>query len=118
LRDSIAGRRRRRWAVAEDLVIAIAERIAIVPHKRRRHRRVAEAGMAVHVRGRAASDIALSGLGAIMKTLLRNFCARRRRWRRIIRRRLGVRATSQSNREQKGCHGQQFLHKGFLSCFF
>jgi hypothetical protein len=111
---SIAWRWRRwRWSVTKDLVVAIAEGVAIVPNERGRHRRVAEARVAVHVGGRTASDVTLCGFGAIMETLLRNFGAGRRRWRWIVRRRLGMRASGQCNRERKGCHEQQLLHQGF-----
>jgi hypothetical protein len=112
LRISIAWRRRRR-SMTKDLVVAIAEGMPVVLDKRRWDGRITEARVAVYVRWRTTSDVTLGGIYAIVITLLRNLCACRRwRWRRIIRRRLGMGASSKRNREQKGCHSQQLLHRG------
>jgi hypothetical protein len=111
---------RRRRSVAIDLVVAIAEGVAVILHEGRRHGRIAEARVTAYVRRRAAANVTLGGFHAVVIALLRNLsaCRRRRWWRRVIRCRLRVRASSQRNREQKDCHSKQLFHRGFLSCFF
>jgi hypothetical protein len=99
--------------MTKDLVVAIAEGMPVVLDKRRWDGRITEAGVAVHVRRRTTSDVTLGGIESIVIALLRHFSAGRRwRWRRIVRRRLRVGASSERKREQKGCHSQQLLHQG------
>jgi hypothetical protein len=87
--------------VTVDLLIALAEGVPVILYKRRRHCRIAEAGMAGRVRRRAARDVTLSGIHAIMVALLRDLGSRRGRWRRwIIRRRLRMGASGKCNGEQ------------------
>jgi hypothetical protein len=76
---SIGGRRRRWRALMQELLVALAEAVAVVGDKGRRNRWVAEARM-VTERGRTVlGDVVTCGLKAIVHTLLEG--AGRRWWR-------------------------------------
>jgi hypothetical protein len=75
----------------QEVLVAVPEGAAIVGNGWRRHRRIAEAGVMAKPRRASGSDVAPSGLEAIMKTHLRNLGGGHRRWWwRVIRDRLGL----------------------------
>jgi hypothetical protein len=94
---------------AEDLLIPFAEAMAVVFKRRRRHRWVTEAGMAIDVWGAAHGDIVLGSLYAIVKALVRDLAPRWRGWGSVIGNRAGVRTSGQRQGQQQRRANKQSL---------
>ncbi len=92
-------------------VVPLAESVPVIFRRFRRHGRIAEARMTVHVVRTARLDVAPPGIVAIVKCLLRDG-AEHGRWRRLGRNinRLRVRATCESKRQQQSCWSNPLLH--------
>jgi hypothetical protein len=91
-----------------DIVITCAKCMPVISNERRRYGRVAEAFVAPGIGRRSPGDIALCSLNAIVVTLFGSLRIRRRR--RIVRRRLRVRAAGNCKRKQQCCDREQFFH--------
>jgi len=91
-----------------DIVIACAKCMPVIRSQRRRNGRVAEAFVAPGIGRCSPRDIALCSLNAIVVTLFGGLRIRRRR--RVVRRRLRMRAAGNCKRKQQCCDREQFLH--------
>jgi hypothetical protein len=95
-----------------DLVIAVAKRVPVILNQRRGHGWIAEVRMAAGFRGRSLGNVTLCCFETIMITLLCDLSSRRGWWRRVVRRRLWMRTSRESEGKQQCCNREKFLHDG------
>jgi hypothetical protein len=91
-----------------DIVIACAKCMPVVRNERRRYGRIAEAFVAPGIGRCAPGNIALCCLNAIVVTLFGDLGIRRRR--RVVRRRLRMRASGKRKGKQQCSNREQFFH--------
>jgi hypothetical protein len=89
------------------IVIACAKCMPVICNERRRYGRVAEAFVATGIRRCSPGGIALCCLNAIVVTLFGGLRIRRRR--RVVRRRLRMRAAGKCKGKQQCCDRKQFF---------